>query len=530
MAAPTPYELSYDFTAFQASNPTTPLPADKLEIEFNALQTTTDEIIANLGIIQRTDGALANQSVGIDQLKPEVSLGFNSVTNWLTGTQYGLRDGVYYQNKVYICVIAHQAGVFATDLAANKWQLIADYDQFIVLATAQANIATAQATIATTQAGNSATSAAAALVSQNTATAQAVIATAQATIATSATTKWNYSSTTTMAAPGTGIYRLNNATIASATSIAISALTADSGNPNLRLFIASWDDSTNTIKGIITFTKVNDPATFAKFNVTGTLTDNTTWLQLTIAYVTGAGTFTNSDQFVVDFNRSGDSAGGDVTGQASSVDNEIALFSGTGGKTIKRATTTGLLKAASGVLSAAVAGTDYYNPGGTDVAVADGGTGRSTNTAYAVVCGGTTNGGAEQSIVSVGTAGQVLTSNGAGALPTFQTSTAVTFQVTTPANTSLSGTAHSLGSTPSRIEAFLVCTTADLGYSVGFKTPLPTSGITPNSPFITGAVVGCDATNVYYRPNNSGIILGTSTGAQGTITQTSWNVIVTAYK
>jgi hypothetical protein len=55
---------------------------------------------------------------------------------------------------------------------------------------------------------------------------------------------------------------------------------------------------------------------------------------------------------------------GDVAGQSSSVDNEIALFSGTGGKTIKRATTTGVLKASSGVIAAAVAGTDYVAPGG----------------------------------------------------------------------------------------------------------------------------------------------------------------------
>ena len=48
-----------------------------------------------------------------------------------------------------------------------------------------------------------------------------------------------------------------------------------------------------------------------------------------------------------------------VEGQSSSVDSEIALFSGTDGKTIKRATTTGVLKATSGVISAAVAGTDY---------------------------------------------------------------------------------------------------------------------------------------------------------------------------
>lgn len=59
----------------------------------------------------------------------------------------------------------------------------------------------------------------------------------------------------------------------------------------------------------------------------------------------------------------GDTGSGDVTGQASSVDNEIALFSGTGGKTIKRATTTGVLKASSGVIAAASAGTDFVAPG-----------------------------------------------------------------------------------------------------------------------------------------------------------------------
>lgn len=69
---------------------------------------------------------------------------------------------------------------------------------------------------------------------------------------------------------------------------------------------------------------------------------------------------------------------GDVShASATSVDNEIVLFSGTSGKAVKRATTTGVLKASSGVIAAAVAGTDYYNPGGTDVAVADGGTGAS---------------------------------------------------------------------------------------------------------------------------------------------------------
>lgn len=53
--------------------------------------------------------------------------------------------------------------------------------------------------------------------------------------------------------------------------------------------------------------------------------------------------------------------------------------------------------------------------------VAGGGTGVTSTTAYAVICGGTTSTNPLQSIAGVGTSGQVLTSNGAAALPTFQT-------------------------------------------------------------------------------------------------------------
>lgn len=56
----------------------------------------------------------------------------------------------------------------------------------------------------------------------------------------------------------------------------------------------------------------------------------------------------------------------------------------------------------------------------TGLPVAGGGTGRASHTAYAVICGGTSTTNPQQSIASVGTAGQVLTSNGAAALPTFQ--------------------------------------------------------------------------------------------------------------
>lgn len=60
------------------------------------------------------------------------------------------------------------------------------------------------------------------------------------------------------------------------------------------------------------------------------------------------------------------------------------------------------------------------------VTVSQGGTGLTSATAYAVLCGGTTSTDVLQSVASVGTSGQVLESNGAGALPTFQSFSSVT--------------------------------------------------------------------------------------------------------
>lgn len=135
---------------------------------------------------------------------------------------------------------------------------------------------------------------------------------------------------------------------------------------------------------------------------------------------------------------------GDVVGPASAVDNNFAAFDGTSGKLIKDSgfSDTSFLKVANDLSDLNNAATARSNlglgtiatqaannvaitggsiTGITDLAVADGGTGRSTATAYAVICGGTTGTGAHQSVASLGSSGQSLKSNGTGALPTFQT-------------------------------------------------------------------------------------------------------------
>jgi hypothetical protein len=76
-------------------------------------------------------------------------------------------------------------------------------------------------------------------------------------------------------------------------------------------------------------------------------------------------TAANSVATQVNTNTSDISGKGDAsTNTATSVDGEVALFSATGGKTLKRATGSGIAKLTSGVLGTAAAGTDYVAPGG----------------------------------------------------------------------------------------------------------------------------------------------------------------------
>lgn len=76
-------------------------------------------------------------------------------------------------------------------------------------------------------------------------------------------------------------------------------------------------------------------------------------------------------------------AGGDAsTNTSTSVDSEVALFSGTGGKTLKRATGTGLAKLSSGVLGTATPGTDYMGPSNFVVRETPSGSVNGSNTTF----------------------------------------------------------------------------------------------------------------------------------------------------
>lgn len=116
----------------------------------------------------------------------------------------------------------------------------------------------------------------------------------------------NFDSSTSMADPGSADMRFNHATPASVTQIAISANSAETGNPDLSAYIATWADSTSTVKAFLVIRKDGEPATFAIYTITGAITDNGTWLQIPVAHTTSTGTFSNTDGLHLQQSRSGD--------------------------------------------------------------------------------------------------------------------------------------------------------------------------------------------------------------------------------
>ena len=87
-------------------------------------------------------------------------------------------------------------------------------------------------------------------------------------------------------------------------------------------------------------------------------------------------------------------------------------------------TVTWLLKGNGTAMSAATAWTDYYAPSSTDVAVADGGTGRSSHTVNSLIIWGTTTTSPQQSITSWAS-WEVLVSQWAWVAPIFENRTVI---------------------------------------------------------------------------------------------------------
>lgn len=123
MSQPTAYAPSHAFVADSAIVPN--FPGQQLDVELVAVKATTDQIRANLALIQRDDGALVNGTVTYDSLSASLQTnGIAPALPWATATAYAVGNAVVQGSSLYRCLISHTSGVFATDLAAVKWLFI----------------------------------------------------------------------------------------------------------------------------------------------------------------------------------------------------------------------------------------------------------------------------------------------------------------------------------------------------------------------------------------------------------------------
>lgn len=118
-------------------------------------------------------------------------------------------------------------------------------------------------------------------------------------------TRYSFSTTTLDADPGNGIFRYNNATIASVTQIYINNL--DSLGNTQTAWYDTWDDSsTAASRGTLTILGSSAGSTITNiFTITGAVTIASGYYKIPVSYVSG-NLPVNNDICVVNFTRTGD--------------------------------------------------------------------------------------------------------------------------------------------------------------------------------------------------------------------------------
>lgn len=178
--------------------------------------------------------------------------------------------------------------------------------------------------------------------------------------------QWRFDDDTSMADPGSGDFRFNDATIASVTAVAVSDL--DYLGNDVSGYLNSWGDSTSAVKGTLIF---RSTSAFAAFNITS-ITDNTGWSQVGVTYLSGVGSFSDGGQISVSFSRSGDSGGitpgGDNTFTGSNSFNGEFVLNGSQSETLTATTNNLALDATANRLEVDLTGDQTLNglTGGSD--------------------------------------------------------------------------------------------------------------------------------------------------------------------
>jgi len=118
--------------------------------------------------------------------------------------------------------------------------------------------------------------------------------------------QFTYSTTVTVADPGSGFIRFNNTTISSATIAYIDD--AEANGTDVVAWVQSFDDVTGnaTNRGRIRVSKANTLDTWHVFKVNAAITDASGYTKIPLTYIDGAGSLANNDKVFVSFVASGE--------------------------------------------------------------------------------------------------------------------------------------------------------------------------------------------------------------------------------
>jgi hypothetical protein len=151
-------------------------------------------------------------------------------------------------------------------------------------------------------------------------------------IPTSISTGWEFDDATADADPGSGLFRLNHATPASATAVYLD--NENAGGNSVTAWLDSLDDSGDSgNRGQLHLCDPDQPTeVFRVYTVTGSVVDGTGYRKLTVTHISGAGSFTAGTLYSITFSARGTTgvqAASDVsfspTGGIASTDVQAAI-------------------------------------------------------------------------------------------------------------------------------------------------------------------------------------------------------------
>lgn len=130
MPQPTAYVKSTNFAQDESANVggRSTVRTDRVDAELANVETTLDETLENLALIQRDDGQLQDGLVEYYNLSSSckaavLATRWTARGLWVTATAYVVNDMVDVAGASYICAVAHTSGTFATDYSNGRWQI-----------------------------------------------------------------------------------------------------------------------------------------------------------------------------------------------------------------------------------------------------------------------------------------------------------------------------------------------------------------------------------------------------------------------